>query len=164
MPLRHLAVLVIGLAVASNAQATLNAAVDGKSPVQLDVKLSIAEQLALVESAMGTEHYSEIGQQDRAAVRDALGRIRANIGDAPSVDGLAPDIRNAVFNDQELVNTIMTRAHADSRMVCERVQLTGSNRREQICMTVGQRREMRENSKDALRNYNRFNLKQPGEA
>lgn len=164
MPLRHLAVLVIGLAVASNAQATLNAAVDGKSPVQLDVKLSIAEQLALVESAMGTEHYSEIGQQDRAAVRDALGRIRANIGDAPSADGLAPDIRNAVFNDQELVNTIMTRAHADSRMVCERVQLTGSNRREQICMTVGQRREMRENSKDALRNYNRINLKQPGEA
>lgn len=159
MHLRHLVVLAIGLAVASNAQATLNAAADGKSAVQLDVKLSIAEQLASVESAIGTERYSEIAAEDRAAVRDALGRIRANVGDAPSVDGLEPGIRNAVFNDQELVNTIMTRAHADSRMVCERVQLTGSNRREQVCMTVGQRRELRENSKDVLRNYYHVNTK-----
>lgn len=163
MRLHHLAVLVIGLAAAASTHAAINSGIDGKKPVQVDVKLSINEQLALVETAIGTEHYSEIGEADRMAVRDALGRIRAHVGGNPSADGLSPDIRTAVFNDQELVNNIMTRAHADSRMVCERVRLTGSNRREQACMTVAQKRDLKDNSQDILRTWNRWNMRRPGD-
>lgn len=159
MYLHHLVVLVIGLAAAGAAPAAVDAAVNDKSPMQIDVGNDIAQQLQMVEMAIGSESYSELEDQDRIAVRDALGRIRANVGPNHTVDGLAPDIRTAVFNDQEIVNTIMSRAHADSRMVCERVRMTGSNRREQVCMTVAQRRDMRENSVDALRNWNHWNTK-----
>jgi hypothetical protein len=158
MYLHHLVILAIGLAAAGAAPAAVDAAVNDKSPMQIDVGNDIARQLQMVEMAIGSERYSELEDQDRIAVRDALGRIRANVGQSHTVDGLAPDIRTAVFNDQEVVNTIMSRAHADSRMVCERVRLTGSNRREQVCMTVAQRRDMRENSVDVLRNWNYWNM------
>lgn len=163
MRLHHLAVLLLGLASAASAQATINALDDGKTPVQMDVNLSISEQLSLVEAAVLSEHYKEIGEADRMAVRDALGRIRAHVGSNTSVDGLSPDIRTAVFNDQELVNSIMTRAHADSRLVCERVRLTGSNRRQQACMTVAEKRELKDNSQDILRTWHRWNMRRPGE-
>lgn len=117
----------------------------------------------MVEAAIASEDYRAISDDDRAAVHQALARIRTNVGDASSVDALSPAMRTAVFNDQEVVNTILTRARADSRLVCERVRLTGSNRREQVCLTVAERRELRDNSKDVLRNWNRWNMRQPGD-
>lgn len=155
--------LVAGLLWMSTAQAGLGGATGSPLPVQLDVKQSVAEQLAQVEAAINSEDYSELAADDRAALRDALGRIRNNVPASGSVEQLSPDLRTAVFNDQELVNMIMTRAHADSRMVCERVRTTGSNRREQVCMTLGQRRQMREESRDVLRNWHNVNPKRPGE-
>lgn len=164
MGMKHLAVLVIGLASVTSAHALVNAASSEHSPVSIDVKSGIAEQLRGVEAVIGSEHYSELAAEDIKAVRDALGRIRNHVGNHPSVEGLAPDIRTAVFNDQELVNTIMARAHADSRMVCERVRTIGSNRREQVCITAGQRRQMREDSEKVMRDTKVWNHKRPGEA
>lgn len=159
MQLKGLLAVTVALIVAGPVQASLNAAPADKSPVQMDVQESIAEQLLRVDQALANEAYSELSAEDRQAVRDALGRIRVNVGDSASVAALAPDLRTAVYNDQELINTLLGKAHADSRMVCERVRLTGSNRREQVCMTVAQRREMRENSVDVLRNWNHWNTK-----
>lgn len=158
MRLSSIAVMLIGMAAAGSSQATVNAVADDRIPIQVDVKQSISEQLSGVEDAISSERYSELTDEDRAAVRDALGRIRSNVGDASSVDSLTPNERTAVFNDQEIINTVMGRAHADSRLVCERVRTTGSNRREQVCITVAQRRELRENSRDVLRNWNYWNI------
>lgn len=125
--------------------------------VQLDVKESVADQLFRVERALHSDQYGEIGLDDKSKVSAAIGRIRTNMGDRETVEQANPLARNDIFNDQELINNILSRAHADSRMVCRRERLTGSNRQTQVCMTVAQRRQAMEDSRDALRNYNRVN-------
>jgi hypothetical protein len=49
------------------------------------------------------------------------------MGDHERIEQVSPQDRTEIFNDQEVINTIMTRAHADSRMVCRRERTTGSN-------------------------------------
>ena len=79
----------------------------------------------------------------------ALGReIRATVS-TPS--GLHPAAQADVVNDQELVNTLLAKARADSRLVCRREVPTGSNRPQTICMTVAERAAARERSMDVMR-------------
>lgn len=157
-------VLIAAFAVAFGVAGVAHAKIDSKPArdsalVQLDVEESVAQQLARVEGALHSEQYSEIGMEDKSKVSAAIARIRDNLGAHETVEQANPEARTAIFNDQEVINTILTRAHADSRMVCQRERLTGSNRHTNVCMTVAQRREARENSSDVLRNYNRVNPK-----
>lgn len=150
--------IAVALALASTASAASgDAKKESVGLVQLDVEESAVEQLSRVEFALGTDEYSEIGTEDKSKVQAAISRIRTNLGDHESPDQANPDARTAIYNDQEQINTILSRAHADSRMVCRRERPVGSNRPMQICLTVAQRRELAENSKDLLRNYNRVN-------
>jgi hypothetical protein len=55
-----------------------------------------------------------------------------------------------VFNDQEVVNTLLTQARADSRLVCDRSRPTGSHRRQTKCQTVAERRRRMESDQDHL--------------
>jgi len=52
---------------------------------------------------------------------------------------------------KELVNTLLAKARADSRLVCRREKLTGSNRAQTVCMTVAERDAARERSMEAMR-------------
>ncbi len=154
----RIAALTLALGLASTAHAKIDAKPAKDSPlVQLDVKESVDEQLTRVEGALHSEHYSEISLEDKSKVQAALSRIRNRLGDHEQVEQVNPQARNDIYNDQELINNILSQAHADSRMVCRRERTTGSNRPQQVCMTVAQRREATENAKDALRNYNRVN-------
>ncbi len=154
----RIAALTLALGLAATAHAKMDAKPDKNAPlVQLDVKESAAEQLIRVERALGSEQYSEISLEDRSRVQAALNRIRLKLGDHEQVETVNPQARTDIYNDQELINTILSQAHADSRMVCRRERATGSNRPQQVCMTVAQRREASENAKDALRNYHRVN-------
>ncbi|MBS9727203.1 hypothetical protein, partial [Stutzerimonas stutzeri] len=62
----------------------------------------------------------------------------------------------AVFIAQEVHNTILTRARADSRMVCRRERSTGSNMPQSVCMTVAQRRKAQEDSRKVLNGIQSF--------
>ncbi|GAB3057274.1 hypothetical protein [Stenotrophomonas tumulicola] len=149
---------VVALGISGAAHAKINAKPDKDAPlVQLDVKESVRDQLVRVERALQSEQYSEIGLEEKSKVSAAIDRIRTKLGDHETVEQANPLARTEIYNDQELVNTILSRAHADSRMVCRRERATGSNRPQQVCMTVAQRREAMENSRDVLRNYNRVN-------
>ena len=157
---KHLiALLAVSLAFVGTAQAKIDSAPSKDGLVQLDVQESVADQLTRVERALATEEYSEVGLEDKSKVQAALSRIRVKLGDHATIEQVSPQFRTEIYNDQELVNTILTRAHADSRVVCRRERATGSNRPLQVCMTVAQRRELMENSRDALRNYHRVNPK-----
>ena len=68
---------------------------------------------------------------------------------------LSADEQVTVFNDQEVVNTVLTSAKDDSRMVCQRVRAVGSNMVTSQCMTVAQRREMRRNSERNMNDVQR---------
>lgn len=128
-----------------------------KDTVQMDSFTPVSEQIRRVETAMGSEDYSEIGLEDKSRVQQALNRIRIKMNGREKVDELAPQERNDLFNEQEIVNTIMTRAQADSRMICRRERLTGSNMPTSVCLTVAQqRRKAQEDSRQALTDQQRI--------
>lgn len=95
--------------------------------------------------------YNEIKPRDRAKVLDALKRIGLVLDPESGKRVTEPD-RLQAFNDQELVNEILTQAKDDSRLICRRERLVGSNRPQNICISVAQRREARENGVEAMRN------------
>lgn len=95
--------------------------------------------------------YSEISAENRRRVIAALGRIDALLGEDGQAK-LAEQDRLAMFNDQEEVNSLLTEAREDSRLICRRERPVGSNRPQNICITVAMRREMHENARESLRN------------
>ncbi|MGH6711342.1 MAG: hypothetical protein ACREEK_20510 [Bradyrhizobium sp.] len=118
----------------------------------LNVTGSFTEQRYAIEKRMADgKTYSELSAGDRSTVREALVRISLAIEQSGDVASLGPAQQAKVFNDQELVNTILTKASEDSRLVCERVEKIGSHRKTTLCLTVAERRRARENSEDTLR-------------
>ncbi|MFY2763580.1 hypothetical protein [Arenimonas sp. MALMAid1274] len=112
---------------------------------------SFAEQRSEIEKGLADgKTYAEISQADRAKVRESLERISGRLEGVESVDSLSEPAKVAVFNDQELINTILTQAEADSRMVCTRTARTGSHRKTNECQTVAERRRRQELDQENL--------------
>lgn len=110
-----------------------------------------AEQRAEIEQDLADgKTYAEISRQDRADVREALDRISRELEGVDSVDELAEPAKVTVFNEQERINTILTQARDDSRMVCDHSRPTGSHRRVTKCQTVAERRRRMEADQDHL--------------
>lgn len=125
------------------------------APVAVDEGSFQAQRQKIEKDLADGETYAEITPDDKAAVQAALARMADRLDRAGSVDALPADDKVAVFNDQEKVNTILTQAGEDSRMVCERVQKTGSHRRENRCETVAERRRRRDNDQGTLQRHQR---------
>jgi len=144
---------LLAIAVLASLPLAAQASADGKgrdAAVAITADAPVAEQLANVERALGSEAYSEISMEDKSRVQAAVTRIRNRMGERERIDQLPAQQRTEIFNDQEVVNTIMTRAKADSRMVCRRERATGSNMNKSVCMTVAQRREAMERAKNLM--------------
>jgi hypothetical protein len=111
-----------------------------------------AAQRAQIERDLADgKTYAEISRSDRVKVRESLDRISGALAGTPSVDALPDDVKVRVFNEQEQINTILTRAAADSRMVCDRDVPTGSRMAKTTCQTVAERDRRREADRDHLR-------------
>jgi hypothetical protein len=113
---------------------------------------NFTEQRRQIEADLSTEKYSEISREQRARVRDLLASIGARLDAVPNVDALSEIDKASLFNEQEEVNTILTRAAADSRVVCRHEQTTGTHRRTTNCQTLAERRRRREQSQQAIIN------------
>src|SRR3970040_319822 len=94
----------------------------GQGKQKLDLTAaSYAEQKAEVEAALadgGT--YAEIDPMKRQEVAGALDRIAEILEATGDVEALTAEQKVKVFNDQELINTILTRAGEDSRIIWRR--------------------------------------------
>ncbi|GEM_PF-157258 len=110
--------MLLGLSAAAQAASE-------KPVVQMDRQAPVAEQVRKVEKALDNSEYAEISADDRAQVRQSLERITLRVGDRQTAQELPPAVQNEVFNDQERINTILTRAHADSRLVCQHTRSHG---------------------------------------
>ncbi|MFC3716769.1 hypothetical protein ACFONC_11470 [Luteimonas soli] len=119
---------------------------------RVDVEEQFAEQRAQILEELGDgETFSEIENADREKVKSALARISTALDQSGGVAQLSEEQKVAVFNDQELVNNILTEAGENSRLVCKRVKKTGSHMSSNQCMTVAARNRARENAQDQLR-------------
>ena len=67
------------------------------------------------------------------------------------MEGLNAQQKADVFNDQERINTLLTKALEDSRLVCRRERKVGSHRMITECMTVAERRQAYESAQKAMR-------------
>jgi uncharacterized protein YerC len=123
-----------------------------KSKLPLQEGIPYPEQRDRIQADLrGGETYAEITAENRSAVVAALGRIDKKL-EGGTAAALSEIDKLAVFNDQELVNSLLVQAREDSRLICRRERPVGSNRPQNICISVAQRREARDNSQDLMRN------------
>ncbi|MBH1444160.1 hypothetical protein [Stenotrophomonas hibiscicola] len=128
-----------------------------KTAIQMDGQAPVAEQVRRVERALDDGEYSEISADDRAQVQQALARITQRMGDHSTLQELPPQVQAEVFNDQERINTVLVRAHEDSRKICQHTRTTGSNMPKSRCLTVAERRRIEEKGKALLNDQRTFN-------
>lgn len=138
--------------------APVGATVNAGDTVALEKGLDLSQSFevqhqAILRALREGDVYREISPEDMQVVRDSLARMSSLLGDVQDVKRLPEATRVEVFNEQERVNTLLTRAHADSRLLCRREKPTGSNRPINRCMTVAERRRERDNAQDLMRHH-----------
>ena len=115
---------------------------------------SFGEQKARIEAALADgKSYAEINTMQRKEVTGALNRIARLLDTAGSSDGLNKRQKIRIFNDQELINTILTSAAEDSQLICRRDKPVGSHFAQDVCETVAERRRLREASQQVKRSF-----------
>src|SRR5690606_23510484 len=100
-----------------------------------------AQREAILKGMLG-ETYRELSAEDRRSVLDALERMETRLEGITSLEQLDKRMQTAVFNDQELINTLLTEAAEDSRLICKREKFVGSHRTTNVCVTVAERRRL----------------------
>ena len=94
--------------------------------------------------------YREISRSDEKIVRDALDRMSTSLEGVVDLGDMTEDQRAALYNEQQLVNTVLTMAENDSRTVCRRRGRLGTNFKTTTCETVRERRERQASDRLAI--------------
>ena len=114
------------------------------------------EQRADIERKLADgKTYVEIKPADKRDVLEAFARIERAIGSHENSLDLSEEKKRQVFNDQEFINVILTKANADSRLYCEWIVRTGSRVKQSFCQTVADRRRNLETSVSTLEQIQR---------
>ncbi len=102
----------------------------------------------LTDKKSAYDHLSEAEKQTILRKQEA---IYTFIDGRSTFNDLGDEDKRRLANAVEEVRALVAKAD-DSRMICERVRVIGSNRPENKCMTVGERRRIREKTKqDGIR-------------
>ena len=143
---------LLAASFASPAGAMMASSGVGGAAATLDLSAPFSEQRQVIEKKLADgKTYSEISAADRSKVRDALARMSTILETEANVNALSESQKASVFNDQEVVNTILTQASEDSRVICERMGKVGSHRKTTQCLTVAERKRLRDSSQDTIR-------------
>ena len=145
----HRMLVVALLLAASSCYAT-----DNKQPDMTAADFS-AQKALFVQQLDDGKTYSEITPESRKNVVEMLDRMDARVQKAGSVDRMNDQDRVAFFNDQEAVNVLLTKAKADSRVICTRDTPTGTHHVVTNCQTLAQRRS---NEESARREMNKISI------
>lgn len=105
--------------------------------------------------------YSELTRTQKDEVLAALERIEATLSSGTPVKDMADKDKVALVNDQEFVNTVLTRAREDSRLVCTQERKTGSHRLTPRCRTVAELKRDRELNQEQLRRVQKSHMRAP---
>lgn len=145
--------VVFLLAMSTMAQASISQGSSGKSKLELDVQKSgFAEQKQnIIAQLADGKTYSEISSKDRGVVTAALDRIEVKLSGVGGVESLTMEQKVEVFNDQEVVNTLLTKARKDSRLVCKRETTVSSRLPTTQCLTVAERKRAYEEAQSMIR-------------
>ena len=124
--------------------------------VEIDAQRGdFAAQTAQVKRALADgETYVEMNGGHRSEVASLLEAMQQRLG-GRGFGELDAGARNEVLASQARVNALLKRGAEESRQVCRRERLVGSNMHTTQCMTVAQRARMRDAHRDGLRQITR---------
>lgn len=87
--------------------------------------------------------YAHLSDDEKQTILRKQRMVYSLIEGRTTFDGMREDEKVRLVNAVEEVRALVAKAE-DSRMVCERVKVIGSNRPQNKCMTVAERRRLRE--------------------
>ncbi|TXI50640.1 MAG: hypothetical protein E6Q50_04935 [Lysobacter sp.] len=87
--------------------------------------------------------YAHLTDDEKQTILSKQSMVYSLIEGRTTFDGMREDEKVRLVNAVEEVRALVAKAE-DSRMVCERVKVIGSNRPQNKCMTVAERRRLRE--------------------
>lgn len=117
---------------------------------------------AIVDGFASGERYAEIDAEQKVKVLAALDRMQQILGPSTTIEQLAPEAKVALYNDQEIVNTILTDAQEASREVCKRNRTVNSRLKASECHTVAEWERRRERARDLAEKNKRYVTKPAG--
>jgi hypothetical protein len=98
--------------------------------------------------------YEYVKPQERATIERSLAEMDALFTATGGVENMKQDDKIKLFNEQEVVNSILTRRDKD-RVICEDKPKLGSHVRTTNCHTYGQEEEARRGSQDTMGEWTR---------
>jgi hypothetical protein len=90
---------------------------------------------------MGTRKFAHVTDYDKRRLREAQDRIFELLEGRRSVDELGDEELVALHNAQETVNAVLADAVLE-RPICKRETIVGTHRKQTVCLTVRERREL----------------------
>ena len=98
--------------------------------------------------------YEFVPPDERVKIDKSFGEMNALFDQYGSVSAMNQDAKVKLFNDQEVVNSILTRRDKD-RVICEDKPKLGSHVRSTNCHTYGQQEDARRGSKEQMDEWTR---------
>lgn len=98
--------------------------------------------------------YEHVKAKERAQIEQSLAEMEALFKASGGVEHMKQDDKVKLFNDQEVVNSILTRRDKD-RVICDNSAKLGSHVRSTSCHTYGQEEDARRGSKDQMDEWTR---------
>lgn len=105
------------------------------------IRSAQAEQRKAIETK--ASNYSHFSEAERKAIFAKQDEVTAMIDGKTTIEELGPNGKIALANALEGVKALVARAE-DNRLICERIKPLGSNRPQNKCISVGERRRLRE--------------------
>ena len=105
------------------------------------IRAAQAEQRLAIERKSG--NYAQFTDDERKTIFAKQDAVSALIEGKQTVEELGPDGKIALVNALAAVDAAVTRAE-DNRLICERIKPVGSNRPQNKCISVGERRRQRD--------------------
>lgn len=120
-----------------------------------------AQKQAILTALNDGETYRDIDRKDREQVLVSLDRIEKFLAGVDDVRNIPVDDQLVLMNEQELVNTLLTKGRKDSMQVCTRRGTAGTHFKKVQCETVAERRARQEDDQQRLQSLLRSRADDP---
>lgn len=100
--------------------------------------------------------YEHLDPADERRIRSALARLAARLEGVRTLEDIPRNLRAKVFNDQEMINTLLSEVDSFRQMVCKRESAAGTHFKQTTCKTEGEWAQLQEASQESRRRMGRL--------
>jgi hypothetical protein len=152
--MRKLIGMLAGLALLASVSATAKENYKEKA-FNADTREKFEQVSAKVREEMKDGgRYQYVKPSERSTIEQKLSEMESLFKQSDSVQGMNEQTKIALFNDQEVVNSILTQRDSD-RVICKKEAPIGSHIPITTCHTYGQEEDARKNSHKLMDSWTR---------